>query len=215
MGAGAEGEVRPCAWKWEWKLKSRIENEEGGPRPTRSSSQQEREREREREREAERGSAQGEWYLIEDTLPVELAKYPSEVLVAWISVDCDLYAGAWQALSMTSKRLRDLGSARGLVAHPLPRARHACDPAKSARCGSRSERDAARCESERPIPPTANRGAACFCNAIRRGAGEIAGALRLAPRPRRRHGHGTHGITAHGGAAERRAQDRSQAAFVL
>ena len=59
MGAGAEGEVRPCAWKWEWKLKSRIENEEGGPRPTRSSSQQER------EREAERGSAQGEWYLIE------------------------------------------------------------------------------------------------------------------------------------------------------
>ena len=31
MGTGAEGEVRPCAWKWEWKLKSRIENEEGGP----------------------------------------------------------------------------------------------------------------------------------------------------------------------------------------
>ena len=37
MGAGAEGEVRPCAWKWKWELKSRIENEEGGPR---SSSQQ-------------------------------------------------------------------------------------------------------------------------------------------------------------------------------
>ena len=31
MGTGAEGEIRPCAWKWEWKLKSRIENEEGGP----------------------------------------------------------------------------------------------------------------------------------------------------------------------------------------
>ena len=61
MGAGAEGEVRPCAWKWEWKLKSRIENEEGGPRPTRSSSQQER------EREAERGSAQGEWCPVEIT----------------------------------------------------------------------------------------------------------------------------------------------------
>ena len=59
MGAGAEGEVRPCAWKWEWKLKSRIENEEGGPRPTRSSSQQERERARERRRErAPRESAQ-------------------------------------------------------------------------------------------------------------------------------------------------------------
>ena len=55
MGTGAEGEVRPCAWKWEWKLKSEFDNEEeGGPR---SSKQQER-----REREAERESAQGEWY---------------------------------------------------------------------------------------------------------------------------------------------------------
>ena len=55
MGAGAEGEVRPCAWKWEWKLKSEFDNEEeGGPR---SSKQQER-----RGREAERESAQGEWY---------------------------------------------------------------------------------------------------------------------------------------------------------
>ena len=34
MGTGAEGEVRPCAWKWEWKLKSRIKNEEGGPSNT-------------------------------------------------------------------------------------------------------------------------------------------------------------------------------------
>jgi hypothetical protein len=30
MGAGAEGEVRPCAWKWKWELKSKLENEEGG-----------------------------------------------------------------------------------------------------------------------------------------------------------------------------------------
>ena len=55
MGAGGEGEVRPCAWKW--KLKLRIENEERGLRP-RSSSQQ-RERERERERKERPGRASG------------------------------------------------------------------------------------------------------------------------------------------------------------
>ena len=36
MGAGAEGEVRPCAWKRGLKLKWKLGNEEGGPR---SSSQ--------------------------------------------------------------------------------------------------------------------------------------------------------------------------------
>ena len=69
MGTGAEGEVRPCAWKWEWKLKSRIENEEGGPHghvmagqggaaSRRGAERSERERERRKERPVERRSGQ-------------------------------------------------------------------------------------------------------------------------------------------------------------
>ena len=65
MGTGAEGEVRPCAWKWEWKLKSKVENEEGGPR---SSKQQERREKSERERSGEREHpAEGEWCPVEIT----------------------------------------------------------------------------------------------------------------------------------------------------
>ena len=55
MGAGAEGEVRPCAWKRGLKLKWKLGNEEGGPR----SSSQQIEIERERERGTlERGNVQ-------------------------------------------------------------------------------------------------------------------------------------------------------------
>ena len=58
MGAGAEGEVRPCAWKRGLKLKWKLGNEEGGPR---SSSQQiEREREREEHWREEMPRPQGE-----------------------------------------------------------------------------------------------------------------------------------------------------------
>ena len=69
MGAGAEGEVRPCAWKWEWKLKSRIENEERGLRPRSSSQQRERER-----------NAQGE-----RVVPVQRSIYVSSLSVKELS----------------------------------------------------------------------------------------------------------------------------------
>ena len=54
MGAGAEGEVRPCAWKWEWELKSRIENEEGADPGAASSRRGDRDRDRDRDRETDR-----------------------------------------------------------------------------------------------------------------------------------------------------------------
>ena len=65
MGAGAEGGVRPCAWKRGLKLKWKLGNEEGGPR---SSKQQERREKSERERSGEREHpAEGEWCPVEIT----------------------------------------------------------------------------------------------------------------------------------------------------
>jgi hypothetical protein len=92
MGAGAEGEVRPFAWKRGLKLKWKLRNEAGGLR----SSSQQREREREREREEHGGEEaprpQGEWCP-----EVNLFFFSLVYIAVWRVGSAELQREHWQS----------------------------------------------------------------------------------------------------------------------